>query len=46
MQFAMLFPGQGSQSVGMMNGLADFAIVKQTFQEASDILQQDFWAIN
>ncbi len=45
MQFAMLFPGQGSQSVGMMNGLADFAIVKQTFQEASDILQQDFWAM-
>lgn len=45
MQFAMLFPGQGSQSVGMMNGLADFAIVKQTFQQASDILQQDFWAM-
>ncbi len=43
MKFAFFFPGQGSQSVGMMQGFADHAIVKATFAEASDILGQDFW---
>lgn len=43
MQFAFLFPGQGSQSVGMMSGLADHALIKQTFEQASDILNQDVW---
>jgi [acyl-carrier-protein] S-malonyltransferase len=43
MKSAFLFPGQGSQSVGMMQGLADQKVVKDTFQEASDILGQDFW---
>lgn len=43
MKFAFFFPGQGSQSVGMMQGLADIAIVRDTFTEASDILGQDFW---
>lgn len=43
MKFAFFFPGQGSQSVGMMQGFGDHAIVKQTFTEASDILGQDFW---
>ncbi len=42
-QFAFFFPGQGSQSVGMMSGFADQAIVKHTFVEASDILHVDFW---
>ncbi len=42
-QFAFFFPGQGSQSVGMMQGLASHAIVKQTFVEASDVLGVDFW---
>lgn len=42
-RFACVFPGQGSQSVGMMNGYADFPIVRKTFAEASDILGQDFW---
>lgn len=42
-QFAFFFPGQGSQSVGMMQGLAAHAIVKQTFDEASAILGVDFW---
>lgn len=42
-QFAFFFPGQGSQSVGMMSGLEGLAIVKDTFQEASDILGVDFW---
>ena len=42
---AFLFPGQGSQSVGMMNGFADTAIIKNTFIEASDILGVDLWAM-
>ncbi len=45
MKFAFFFPGQGSQSVGMMQGLADIAVVRQTFDEASDILGQDFWTM-
>lgn len=44
-QFAFFFPGQGSQSVGMMNGFDGVDIVKQTFTEASDILGEDFWAM-
>ena len=43
MKFAFFFPGQGSQSVGMMQGLADLALVRDTFTEASDILKTDFW---
>ncbi len=43
--FACVFSGQGSQSVGMMKGYADFPIVRETFAEASDILGQDFWAM-
>jgi [acyl-carrier-protein] S-malonyltransferase len=42
---AFFFPGQGSQSVGMMSGFGDNAIVKATFTEASDILKTDFWAM-
>ena len=42
---AFFFPGQGSQSVGMMAGFGDNSIVKQTFTEASDILKTDFWAM-
>ena len=42
MKFAFVFPGQGSQSVGMINGYTDLPIVQETFQEASDILKQDF----
>lgn len=45
MKFALVFPGQGSQSVGMMNGYADLPVIQQTFQEASDILRQDLWAM-
>ena len=41
--FIALFPGQGSQSVGMMNNLSSIAEVKQTFEEASDILNVNFW---
>lgn len=43
--FAFLFPGQGSQSVGMMAGFADRPVVRETFLEASDVLGQDLWAL-
>jgi [acyl-carrier-protein] S-malonyltransferase len=41
MKFAFVFPGQGSQSVGMLNAFADHAVVRETVQEASDALNQD-----
>ena len=44
-KLAFFFPGQGSQSVGMMAGFSDNPIIKQTFIEASDILGVDFWAM-
>ena len=44
-KIAFFFPGQGSQSVGMMNGFSDNPVIKQTFIEASDILGVDFWAM-
>lgn len=40
-KFAFVFPGQGSQAVGMLNGFADSAIVQQTVAEASDTLGTD-----
>ncbi|MFZ6813498.1 ACP S-malonyltransferase [Undibacterium sp. Rencai35W] len=40
-QFAFVFPGQGSQAIGMLNGFADNSIVQQTLAEASDALQFD-----
>lgn len=40
---ALFFPGQGSQSVGMMAGFEGVAIIKETFNEASDLLGVDFW---
>ena len=45
MSFAFFFPGQGSQSLGMMNGFTGQAVVKNTFDEASAILGQDLWAM-
>ena len=41
MKFAFVFPGQGSQSVGMLNAFADLAVVRETVEEASDALGQD-----
>lgn len=41
MKFAMVFPGQGSQSVGMLAGYGDSEAVRDTIAEASDILKQD-----
>jgi len=45
MKFAFLFPGQGSQSVGMMAAFAAEALVRDTFAEASEVLGQDLWAL-
>ncbi|PIQ13072.1 MAG: [acyl-carrier-protein] S-malonyltransferase [Hydrogenophilales bacterium CG_4_9_14_3_um_filter_59_35] len=45
MSLAFVFPGQGSQSVGMMNGYHGLPIVRETFEEAGEILKQDLWAM-
>ncbi len=39
--FAFVFPGQGSQAVGMLDGWSDHPAVVQTLQEASDALGED-----
>ena len=39
--FAFVFPGQGSQSVGMLDGWGDHPVVAQTLREASDALGED-----
>ena len=39
--FAFVFPGQGSQSVGMLDGWGDNAVVRQTLAEANDALDED-----
>ncbi len=44
-KFAVVFPGQGSQSVGMMGGFADSPVVEATFREASAILGEDLWKL-
>ncbi|MBD2810359.1 ACP S-malonyltransferase [Xenorhabdus sp. Vera] len=44
--FAMVFPGQGSQSLGMLADLAtEFPLVEQTFAEASTVLGYDLWTL-
>jgi [acyl-carrier-protein] S-malonyltransferase len=40
---AITFPGQGSQSIGMMAGFVDMPVVERTFVEASDILKVNLW---
>ncbi len=46
MKLAFVFPGQGSQSVGMLNALAgEFPQVAETFAEASQALGYDLWAV-
>jgi [acyl-carrier-protein] S-malonyltransferase len=43
---AFVFPGQGSQSLGMMSDLADaFPVVSETFAEASAVLGYDLWQL-
>lgn len=46
MSYAVVFPGQGAQSVGMLAELAEeHAVVKETFAEAADTLGKDFWTL-
>ncbi|MGE5386716.1 MAG: ACP S-malonyltransferase [Betaproteobacteria bacterium] len=45
MSFAFVFPGQGSQSVGMMAAYGDSAVVRATFDIASEALGQDLWQL-
>jgi [acyl-carrier-protein] S-malonyltransferase len=46
MKLAMIFPGQGSQAVGMMQDLADaYPQVGETFAEASAVLGYDLWTL-
>jgi [acyl-carrier-protein] S-malonyltransferase len=45
MNIAFVFPGQGSQSVGMMKGFDALPIVRQTFDEASQTLGDDLWRL-
>ncbi|MFO1324526.1 MAG: ACP S-malonyltransferase [Burkholderiales bacterium] len=45
MQIAFVFPGQGSQAVGMMGGFAAHPVVRETFAEASDALGEDLWSL-
>ena len=41
---ALIFPGQGSQSPGMLKELAaTYPVVQRRFQEASDVLGLDLW---
>jgi len=43
---AFLFPGESSQSVGMMSAMADhFGVVGETFEEASEVLGYDLWSV-
>jgi [acyl-carrier-protein] S-malonyltransferase len=44
--FSIVFPGQGSQSIGMLKELAEkFALMEETFTEASDALGFDLWKL-
>jgi len=46
MNYAIVFPGQGSQSLGMLSDLAsNFPLVNETFTEASDALDIDLWKL-
>ena len=46
MSLALVFPGQGSQSIGMLNAFyEDYPQVKETFDEASSVLGYDLWEI-
>ncbi|MCX7172773.1 MAG: ACP S-malonyltransferase [Proteobacteria bacterium] len=45
MKFALVFPGQGSQSLGMMSSYGDSPVIRQTFDEASTALGRDLWQL-
>ncbi|OHC64909.1 MAG: [acyl-carrier-protein] S-malonyltransferase [Rhodocyclales bacterium GWA2_65_19] len=45
MKFALVFPGQGSQSLGMMAAYGDAPVIRATFNEASSALGRDLWRL-
>ncbi|MBI4997790.1 MAG: ACP S-malonyltransferase [Rhodocyclales bacterium] len=45
MKFAFVFPGQGSQSLGMMAAYGDSPVIRATFDEASTVLGRDLWQL-
>ncbi len=45
MKFAFVFPGQGSQSLGMMAAYGDNPVIRATFDEASTVLGRDLWQL-
>ncbi|MDI6747321.1 MAG: ACP S-malonyltransferase [Rhodocyclaceae bacterium] len=45
MKFAFVFPGQGSQSLGMMAAYGDSPVIRATFDEASRALGRDLWQL-
>ncbi len=45
MKFALVFPGQGSQSLGMMTAYGESTIIRATFDEASESLGRDLWKL-
>jgi [acyl-carrier-protein] S-malonyltransferase len=45
MSTAFVFPGQGSQQVGMLDGFGDHPVVQATFDEASQVLGDDLWRL-
>lgn len=45
MSFAIVFPGQGSQSLKMMDGVIDFPDIKKVFSQAKEVLGIDFLAM-
>ena len=46
MKYSIVFPGQGSQSLGMLSDLnSNFSAVSEVFQEASDSISVDLWKI-
>jgi len=46
MAYALVFPGQGAQSVGMLDALAEaYPVVRETFAEASSAIDLDLWRL-
>lgn len=45
MKFAFVFPGQGSQSLGMMQAYGDVPLIRDTFEESSAALGRDLWQL-
>jgi [acyl-carrier-protein] S-malonyltransferase len=46
MKYSIIFPGQGSHSLGMLSDLrSNFSVINEIFQEASDAINLDLWKI-